>query len=73
MEMQMNIPNVVGFVTEFVEDRKALLDESGETYLGPTEIKLKLRLRNTLGVERVVWVEGPSDLADFFNSDLPVA
>lgn len=50
-------PNVIGYVTEFIED-------------GP-KIRLKLKLRNTLGKIREVVVDAPSDLVDFFEAKLP--
>jgi hypothetical protein len=55
----MPTPNVVGYVTEFVEDRDA--DNN-------PRLRFKLKLKNTLGEERVVWAvpEEPSGLSKFF-------
>lgn len=49
-------PNVIGYVTEFIEDG--------------AQIRLKLKLRNTLGKVREVVVDAPSDLVDFFEAKL---
>lgn len=54
-------PNVVGLVKEFVEDKDP------ETL--KTLIKLKLQVRNTLGEELTIWVDGPEYLSDFFAAD----
>lgn len=51
-------PNVVGYVTEFVEDKDP------ET-LKP-QVKLKLKVHNTLGEQLTIWVDGPDYLSDFF-------
>lgn len=61
-------PNVLGHVTELVEN--AVLDEKGEIVPDQRVIKLKLKLRNTLGKEREVWVEGPADLSNFYSTEL---
>lgn len=55
----MSTPNVVGFVTEFVEDRDA--DNN-------PRLRFKLKLKNTLGEERIVWAvpEGLDGLSKFF-------
>lgn len=54
----MNNPNVVGYVVEFVEDKDPETREP--------KIQLKLKVRNTLGEELTVWVDGPTYLSDFF-------
>lgn len=51
-------PNVVGHVTEFVEDKDPNTFEP--------KIQLKLKIRNTLGEEVTIWVDGPAYLSDFF-------
>jgi hypothetical protein len=50
----MPAPNVIGYVTEVVEDR--------DTNNQPT-LRFKLRIRNTLGQERVLWAI-PEELGD---------
>lgn len=66
----------IGVVTEFIEDRPVTprRDPSGkilELIPGETRVFLKLLLKNTLGVEREVLVEGPQDLSAFFSSAMP--
>lgn len=53
----MSNPNVVGYVVEFIQDAD--------------QVRLKLRLHNTLGKVREVVVDAPSDLAEFFEAKLP--
>jgi len=50
-------PNAIGYVLAYEEERS----DKGEP-----KVRLKLRLKNTLGKEREIWVEGPLDLAPFF-------
>ena len=57
-------PNVLGQVTEFFQERD-------QETLEP-KVQFKLRVRNTLGEERVFWVDGPPELADFFSADRKV-
>lgn len=66
----------IGVVTEFIENRPVAprRDPSGniiELIPGETKVFLKLLLKNTLGVEREVLVEGPRDLSAFFSSAMP--
>lgn len=74
----MNNPNVLGYVTEVEENRdvKPVYDELEPTKVvelipGETKVRLKLKLVNTLGRVREVWVDGPPDIVDFYSSDLP--
>lgn len=70
----MSDPNVIGYVSEFCLDREVTVETDGfgkeVSILGPPKCKLRLNLRNTLGQIRTIWVEGPSDLAAFFDSAL---
>jgi hypothetical protein len=58
----MPTPNVIGYVTEVVEER----DANNQ----PT-LRFKLRIRNTLGQERIVWSipEHMGDLEQFLAKD----
>lgn len=60
-ESDMSNPNVLGFVVEVDEGR----DEEGNP-----KVRLKLNLKNTLGRSRVIWVDAPPEVADFYSSDL---
>lgn len=52
----MSSPNVIGHVVEYIQDAG--------------QVRLKLRLRNTLGKTRDVLVDAPADLGDFFETKL---
>ncbi len=56
----MSTPNVLGYVVEVLQD----------TVEGKPAIKLKLRLKNTLGEERILWVDAPSDMAPYFAAQV---
>lgn len=60
----MAAPNNIGYILEVDETRPDL-----ET---PFTVRFKLRLINTIGQIRDIWVEGPSDAAGFYTTDLPV-
>lgn len=64
----MSDPNVIGHVTEFCLDRE-VVDGS----VGTPKCCLHLRLRNTMGQIKCIWVEGPSDLGSFFDPCLEVS
>jgi hypothetical protein len=69
----MSTPNVIGYVTELVENRpfETRRDASGrivELIPGETQVLLKLRLKNTVGEIREILVPGPSDLSEFFSA-----
>ncbi len=70
----MSDPNSIGHVVEFCLDRDIITkrDESGkvlETVPGPIKCRLRLKLRNTLGQIKSIWVEAPSDLEGFFSPE----
>jgi hypothetical protein len=60
----MSDPNVIGHVVEFCSDREVPLNEEGPV---TTRCRLHLKLRNTLGQNKSIWVDGPSDLEGFFS------
>lgn len=74
----MPVPNNVGYVTEVNEERPIVHDkENGKLVPGDIQYRFKLKLRNTLGKERVVVAvladaEEVSALGDFFSSTAPV-
>jgi hypothetical protein len=51
----MPMPNNVGYVSECLEDRPLVPDESGKQIPGEPQVRFKLKLRNTLGKEMIVW------------------
>ncbi len=57
-------PNVLGYVTSYIEDRPVV-----DGVPGSTQVVLKLRLKNTIGQVREVLVPGPADLSDFFSAE----
>jgi hypothetical protein len=59
----MSNPNVIGYVVETVEDRGAD---------GNPKLRFKLKVRNTLGEERIVWAvpEEQGDLAQYFAAEV---
>lgn len=75
----MTTPNVIGYVTEFQEDRPVVHDEKSDTLVpGEITLRFKLKLKNTLGKEMIVWAspENPWDspskkaISDFFSSEM---
>jgi hypothetical protein len=69
----MRIPNNVGYVAECLEERPLVLDEETSTLVpGEIQVRFKLKLRNTLGKELIVFarLEDPSlrgEINDFLN------
>jgi hypothetical protein len=56
----MSDPNVLGYVTEYVQDKNDF---------GLTHARIRLDLRNTLGQTKTIWVDAPSDLAAFYSPE----
>lgn len=51
----MRMPNNVGYVAECLEERPLVRDETGKEVPGDVQVRFKLKLRNTLGKELVVF------------------
>lgn len=70
----MPTPNVIGYVTEFIEERPITPRRDAEGKIlelipGEVQVSLKLRLKNTSGQTREILVQGPSDLSAFFSPE----
>ena len=66
----MPTPNVLGYVVESSEN-KDVEEENGELVVKNHTLRLRLKLKNTLGATREIWVDAPVDLTDFFAAAIP--